>query len=79
MGHHHQFQKAVFSGISQCLHVAFQHRLEGLLVLPFRMQWRQGLHAIEREDQLDIHGVLGPQRSVIVECGNALRHRHEIR
>ncbi len=72
MSRHHHFHQAVLAGFGQSLHVAVQHRLERLLVLPFRMQGRHCLHAIEREDQLHVHGVLGPQRAVIVECRDAL-------
>jgi hypothetical protein len=39
---------------------------------------RHGLDPVEGEDDLEIVGLLGPQRAVIVEGGDALGHRHEI-
>ena len=39
----------------------------------------QRLDAIDRKDDLDIHRLLGPQRAVVVEGGDALVERHEIR
>ena len=37
------------------------------------------LDAVQREEELDIHRLLGPQRAVVVERGNALGGRHEVR
>jgi len=42
------------------------------------MQRRENLHAVEREQELKIHRLLGPQSAVIVESGDALVLRHEV-
>ena len=39
---------------------------------------REGLHAIEGKQDLKRQRLLGPQRAVVVEGGNALGHRHEV-
>ena len=39
----------------------------------------QRLDPIDREHDLEIHRLLGPQRAVVVEGGDALVERHEIR
>ena len=56
-----------------------EHRLERLLVLPVRILRRQRLDAVEDEGELDVHRLLDPQRAVVVEGGDALIHRHEVR
>jgi len=38
---------------------------------------RQCLDAIERERELEVHRLLGPERAVVVEDGDALGHWHE--
>ena len=40
---------------------------------------RQRLHAIEDEEGLEIHRLLGPERAVVVERGDALCGGHEVR
>ena len=40
---------------------------------------RERLHAVEREEELEIHRLLGPERAVVVEGGDALGERHEVR
>jgi hypothetical protein len=37
------------------------------------------LDAIEDEGELDVHRVLAPQRSVVIEGGDTLIHGHEVR
>jgi hypothetical protein len=59
--------------------VAGQDALEGLSCLPLEMLRCERLHAIERERELKIDRLLGPQRAVVVEHGDALVPRHEIR
>jgi hypothetical protein len=46
--------------------------LKGWVFLPFRMLRRQRLHLVDREGQLEIDRLLGPQCAVIVEGGDAL-------
>ena len=61
------------------LHVALEQRGEGLLVLPLGMLRRERLDAVEREEELEVHRLLGPERAVVVEGGDALGRRHEVR
>ena len=56
-----------------------EHRLERLLGLPLRVLRRQRLDAVERERELEVDRLLGPQRAVVVEDGDALGDRHEVR
>src|SRR5438067_9708303 len=37
------------------------------------------LHTVEREEQLEIHRLLAPERAVVIERGNALLGRDKIR
>ncbi len=60
------------------LHVALQQRGERLRGLPLRMLGSQHLDAVEREHELGIQWLLGPQRAVIVEGGDPLGFRHKI-
>jgi hypothetical protein len=39
---------------------------------------RERLHAVEREGELEVHRLLGPQRAVVVEHGDALGWNDEI-
>jgi len=61
------------------LHVACEQRLEGLLLLPFRMLGRQRLDAVDDEQELEVERLLGPQRAVVVEDGDAFGGRDEVR
>ena len=69
---------AVLAAGERAFHVALEQRGERLLVLPLRMLRRERLHAVEREEQLEIHRLLGPERAVVVEGGDALGRRHEV-
>ena len=39
---------------------------------------RKCLYAVERKAQLDVHGLLSPERAIIVERGDALVGRHKV-
>ena len=52
--------------------------LKGCVVVQFGLLWRQRLHTVEDEGELDIHRLLDPQRAVVVERGDALVGRHEV-
>ncbi len=72
--HHDLEQRLVASG--ECaLEIALQHRRIRLLRLPLGMLRRQGLDAVEREQTLHVHRLLGPQRAVVVERCDALVRR----
>ena len=79
MRRRHELHQALFAGGRKRLHVVIQHRLEWLLGFPIRILRRQHLDAIEDEGELDIHRLLDPQRAVVVERGDALLGRNEIR
>jgi hypothetical protein len=51
---------------------------ERLRRLPLGVLRRECLDAIEREGELDVHRLLGPQRAVVVENRDTLGRRHEI-
>jgi hypothetical protein len=67
------------AGGRQRFRVPFQQRLEGLFRLPFRVLRRHDLDTVDGEGKLGIERLLTPQRTVIVERGDALRNRHKIR
>ena len=52
--------------------------LNGSGRLPLGMLRRHRLDPVDREDELEVDRLLGPQRAVIVEGGDALGHRHEV-
>ena len=72
MRHGDDLQKTVLAGRRQRLLVASSSALNGCLRLPFRMLRRHRLDAVEREGNLEVIRLLGPQRAVIVEGGDAL-------
>ncbi len=78
MGDHDELEKTFFARCGERLHVAFEHRLERLYGRPFRMLRSERLHPVQREGELGVHGVLDPQRAVIVEHRDALRFRDEV-
>src|SRR5579862_8535828 len=43
------------------------------------MLWRERLHAVENEEELHGQRLLAPERAVVVEGGDAFRHRHKVR
>jgi hypothetical protein len=53
--------------------VPFQQRGDGLFGLPLRVLWSQRLDAVQREQELEIHRLLGSQRAVIVKGGDPKR------
>lgn len=60
--------------------VALAQRGEGLFPLPLRMLRSKRLHAVEREQKLEIHRLLSPERAVgVAEDGDALGGRNKIR
>ena len=59
--------------------VAGQDGFERFDVLQFRFRRHNGRNAIQTKHQLAVDRVLNPQRAVLVEGGNALLWRDEIR
>ena len=79
MGSHDDFEDRLHAACHSAFHVPLEQRGEGFLVLPFGMLWCEFLDTVEREEDLEIHRLLGPQRAVIVEHGDALSGWHEVR
>ena len=75
---HHDFEQRAFAARERAFHVALEQRGERLLVLPLGMLRRERLHAVEREEQLEVHRLLGPERAVVVEGSDALGDRDEV-
>ena len=79
VGGHDDFEKRVVTTGERGLHVALEQRGKWFLRFPLRMLRRERLHAVEREEHLEIHRLLAPKRAVIVERGDALLERNKIR
>ena len=67
-----------FAAGERAFHVALEQRGKGLFVFPLGMLRRERLHAIEREEELEIHRLLGPERAVVVEGGDAFGGRDKV-
>ena len=76
---HDDFDDRLFPAGERAFHVALEQRGEGFLVFPLRMLRRERLHAVEREEKLEIHRLLAPERAVVVERGDALGDRDKVR
>jgi hypothetical protein len=74
----HDLQQSVLAPRERAFQVAFEQRRERLLVLPFGVLGHESLHSVDREEKLEIHRLLGPQRAVVVEHGDALFGRNEL-
>ena len=72
-------EQALFPERHQCVLVVVEKRLERLFGFPLRMLRRHCLDAVEREGDLEIDRLFGPQRAVIVKGGDTLFDRREIR
>ncbi len=75
MGRHHQFEQALLAALCESVHVAIEDGLEGLGRVPFRMLRRELLDAVDREEQLEVGRLLGPECAVVVEYGHSLGWR----
>ena len=53
--------------------------LNGSTFASFRLRLHERRHAVEAVHHLRVHRMLDPQRAVLVEGGDALRRRHELR
>jgi hypothetical protein len=59
-------------------HVAGERRLKGLTLFPLGMLRSLRLHTIDGEGELKVDLLLGPQRAIVVEGGDALGNGHEV-
>jgi hypothetical protein len=78
MGGGDELEKALLAERRQRLAIIREHGLERLPCFPLRMLRRECLHPIHRKDDLEVHGLLRPQRAVVVEGGDALVNRDEV-
>ena len=76
---HHDLENGRFAARNRAFHIPLEQRGKRFLVLPLRMLRRERLHSVERKQELKIHGLLGPQRAVVIEGGDAFCRRHELR
>ena len=73
-----ELQERVLAAGHHALHITGKDALEWLLGGPLGMLSCQGLYAVEREGKLEVHRLLGPQRAVVVEHGDACGWRHVV-
>jgi hypothetical protein len=78
MGRHHELKDPFLARGGEGFHVTVERGLEGLEVLPLGMIRRHRLDPIDGEQELEVERLLGPQRSVVVEDGDALGLGHEV-
>ena len=61
------------------LQIAREDGFERLFFLPLRVLRSEFLDPVDREMNLEIQGLLGPEGAVVVERGDAFGGRHKIR
>ena len=76
-GHHDLEDRRLAAG-ERVTKIALPQRGEGLLRLPLRVRRRERLDAIQREGQLEVDRLLGPERAVVVEYGDPLAGWNEV-
>ena len=79
MGRHDDLDQTMLARGEKRLHVVFEHSLEGLSRRPLRVIRSEGLDPVDGKEQLEVERLLGPQGAVVVEGGDALGLRHEVR
>jgi hypothetical protein len=70
--HQDQFNEAFFARCGNVFHIASQQGRERFLIFPFWMLGSHLFHTVDRKGQLHVHGLLGPERTVVVEDGDAI-------
>ena len=76
---HDDFEHRAFATGEGGFHIALEQRGERLFVLPFGMCRGKRLHAVQREEELEIHRLLGPEGAVVVKRRDAFGGRYELR
>ena len=71
MAGHKDFQQALHVAFGEGLVVVFQHRLERLLVFPFRVLGGHAFDFVEGKQLLEITRLFAPQGAIVVEHGDA--------
>ncbi len=75
---HNYFYNIVQIEFAYLRHVAFQQCFIRMLSLPFGVLRRQFAYAVQGEQALRIYRFFGPERTVVVEDGDAFRLRYEV-
>ena len=73
------FTRSLLRQLGDRLAVARHHRLERLDLRELGLRLDERRHALEAVHHLRVHRMLDPQRAVLVEGGDALGRRHELR
>src|SRR5579863_5095942 len=79
MGGESKFGQRLFAKAEERVVVAFEHRLEGWALAHRRVLRGQFLHPVEGEMELNLQRLLAAERAIVVECGDPLGWRDEIR
>lgn len=67
---HYEVKQTLYTGCTKRLMVVFEHRLKRLGSAPLRVLRSQRFDAVKSEGELNIEGLLGPERPIVVEDGN---------
>jgi hypothetical protein len=74
----HQLKNRFLAAGERVLGVALEHGGERLGCFPLGMFRGHRFDPVEREEELEVHRLFGPERAVVVEDGDAFRDRHKI-
>ena len=76
---HHQLDDRRFAAGQRDIQIALERRGERLGLTPLGMLRRQRPEAVEGEKCLDGHGLLNPERAVVIKDSDPLQRRDEVR
>ncbi len=79
VGCHDEVEERPFARGGDALHVSREGGRERVRRLPLGVLRRKRPHAVERERELDVHRLFGPERPVVVEDGDPFGGRDERR
>src|SRR5688572_1207309 len=72
MRDHHYFSNAFLTRCECLFHIACKYGFVRFFGLPFGMLWCKHLHAIYCKKELEVHGLFGPERTIVVEYCNTV-------
>ena len=78
VGGGHRLEQAFLAQRGKGCTIVGKDRAEWFSRAPFGMLPDHRLYAVEGEHHLEVHRLLGPQRAVVVEAGDALGHGHPV-
>jgi hypothetical protein len=79
MSRSNELHRGLFTLRRKRFKIALEHRFERLLIFPIEIFGCKLPHAIKHERHLHVHGLLAPQRTVVVEGRDTLGGLDEIR